>query len=181
MGKVSYANMKLKVNNEIKTFDFNGNEIEVLSYLPIEDKFDLVMITLQQSLVNGIYNSVKLEMYFNLNLVYMYTNISFTDKQKEDEEKIYNTLKTNGFFDKMLAIIPDDEYKELLEYIEEQIEKDMQYNLSAASIIKSIVNDLPNQAQAAMDIVNNFDKSKFQAVVDFATAANGNRPINEAN
>ena len=81
----------------------------------------------------------------------------------------------------MLAIIPDDEYKELLGYIEEQIEKDMQYNLSAASIIKSIVNDLPNQAQAAMDIVNNFDKSKFQAVVDFATAANGNRPINEAN
>ena len=181
MSKVSYANMKLKVNNEIKTFDFNGNEIEVLSYLTIEDKFDLVMITLQQSLVNGIYNSVKLEMYFNLNLVYMYTNISFTDKQKEDEEKIYNTLKTNGFFDKMLAIIPDDEYKELLGYIEEQIEKDMQYNLSAASIIKSIVNDLPTQAQAAMDIVNNFDKSKFQAVVDFATAANENRPINEAN
>ena len=43
MSKVSYANMKLKVNNEIKTFDFNGNEIEVLSYLPIEDKFDLVI------------------------------------------------------------------------------------------------------------------------------------------
>ena len=74
-------------------------------------------------------------------------------------------------------VFPDDEYKELLGYIEEQIEKDMQYNLSAASIIKSIVNDLPTQAQAAMDIVNNFDKSKFQAVVDFATAANGGRPI----
>lgn len=177
MGKISYANMKLKVNNEIKTFDFNGNKIEVLSYLPIEDKFDLVMITLQQSLVNEIYNSVKLEMHFNLNLVYMYTNISFTDKQKEDEEKIYNVLKTNGFFDKLLEVIPDDEYSELLGYIEEQIEKDMKYNLSTASIIRNIVNDLPAQAQAAMDIVNNFDQNKFQAVVDFAKAANGNRPI----
>ena len=86
MGKISYANMKLKVNNEIKTFDFNGNKIEVLSYLPIEDKFDLVMITLQQSLVNEIYNSVKLEIHFNLNLVYMYTNISFTDKQKGTQQ-----------------------------------------------------------------------------------------------
>lgn len=177
MGKISYANMKLKVNNEIKTFDFNGNKIEVLSYLPIEDKFDLVMITLQQSLVNEIYNSVKLEIHFNLNLVYMYTNISFTDKQKEDEEKIYNVLKTNGFFDKLLEVIPDDEYSELLGYIEEQIEKDMKYNLSTASIIRNIVNDLPAQAQAAMDIVNNFDQNKFQAVVDFAKAANGNRPI----
>lgn len=177
MGKVSYANMKLKVKNEIKTFDFNGSEIEVLSYLPIEDKFDLIMITLQQSLVNGIYNSIKLEMYFNLNLAYMYTNISFTEKQKEDAEKIYNTLKTNGFFDKMIEVIPDDEYAELLGYIEEEIEKSMRYNTSAAAIIQSIVNDLPTQAQAAMDIVNNFDKDKFQEVISFAKAANGNRPI----
>lgn len=177
MAKVSYANMKLKVNNEIKTFDFNGNEIEVLSYLPIEDKFDLVMITLQQSLINGIYNSVKLEMYFNLNLAYMYTNLSFTEKQKEDEEKIYNILKTNGFFNKMIETIPDDEYAELLGYIEEEIEKNMRYNTSAAAVIKSIVEDLPTQAQAAANIVNNFDKTKWQEVINFATAANGGRPI----
>lgn len=177
MGKISYANMKLKVNNDIKTFDFNGNEVEVLSYLPIEDKFDLVMVTLQQSLINGIYNSIKLEMYFNLNLAYMYTNISFTEKQKEDAEKIYNVLKTNGFFDKMIEIIPDEEYEELIGYIEEEIEKNMRYNTSAAAVVKSVINDLPTQAQAAMNIVNNFDKEKFQEVVQFAQAANGNRPI----
>ena len=177
MGKISYANMKLKVNNNIKTFDFNGNEVEVLSYLPIEDKFDLVMVTLQQSLIDGIYNSIKLEMYFNLNLAYMYTNISFTEKQKEDAEKIYNVLKTNGFFDKMIEMIPDEEYEELIGYIEEEIEKSMRYNTSAAAVVKSIINDLPTQAQAAMNIVNNFDKEKFQEVVQFAQAANGNRPI----
>jgi hypothetical protein len=175
--KVSYANMKLKVNNEVKTFDFNGTEIEVLSYLPIEDKFDLVMITLQESLVNNIYNSIQLEMHFNLNLAYMYTNISFTDKQKEDEAKLYDTLKTNGFFDKLVETIDDDEYAELLGYIEEEIEKSMRYNTSAAAIIRSLVDDLPTQAQAAMDIVNNFDKDKFQEVVAFAQAANGGRPI----
>ena len=177
MGKISYANMTLKVNNNIKTFDFNGNEVEVLSYLPIEDKFDLVMVTLQQSLIDGIYNSIKLEMYFNLNLAYMYTNISFTEKQKEDAEKIYNVLKTNGFFDKMIEMIPDEEYEELIGYIEEEIEKSMRYNTSAAAVVKSVINDLPTQAQAAMNIVNNFDKEKFQEVVQFAQAANGNRPI----
>ena len=84
--KVSYANMKLKVNTEVKTFDFGGQKVEVLQYLPAQDKYDLLMVTLQKSLENGAYNEFKLNLYFELNLVYMYTNISFTEKQREDEE-----------------------------------------------------------------------------------------------
>ena len=48
--KASYANMKLKVNTEVDTFDFKGQTIEVLKYLPARDKYDLLMITLQKSL-----------------------------------------------------------------------------------------------------------------------------------
>ena len=77
--KVSYANMKLKMNTDVNTFDFCGQKIEVLKYLPAQDKYDLLMITLQKSLENGIYNDFKLNFYFELNLVYMYTNISFTE------------------------------------------------------------------------------------------------------
>ena len=97
--KVSYANMKLKLNTDVNTFDFGGQKIEVLKYLPAQDKYDLLMITLQESLENGVYNEFKLNLYFELNLVYMYTNISFTEKQREDELKLYDNLKSNGFFD----------------------------------------------------------------------------------
>ena len=45
--KVSYANMKLKMNTDVNTFDFCGQKIEVLKYLPAQDKYDLLMITLQ--------------------------------------------------------------------------------------------------------------------------------------
>ena len=45
MAKVSYANLKLKIDTNVNTFDFQGQVIEVLKYLPIEDKYDLVMIT----------------------------------------------------------------------------------------------------------------------------------------
>jgi len=48
--KVSYANMKLKVNTQVKTFKFGGQDIEVLQYLPAKDKYDLLMITLQKSI-----------------------------------------------------------------------------------------------------------------------------------
>ena len=38
MIKTSYANLKLKVNTEVKSVDYKGNVIEVLQYLPIDDK-----------------------------------------------------------------------------------------------------------------------------------------------
>ena len=66
MAKVTYASLKLKTDNSVNTFDFQGHEIEVLRYLPVEDKYDLVMITLQNSEENGIYNPVKFPFIFSL-------------------------------------------------------------------------------------------------------------------
>lgn len=177
MAKVSYANLKLKTNDTISTFDFNGNKIEVLNYLPIEDKYDLVMITLQKAEENGIYNQLKLDMFFHLHLVYMYTNLSFTDKQKENEMKIYDTLKSNGFIDKLLEVINDNEYNDLFEYMVTIEEDIMNYRNTAGAVLQSVINDLPKNAAAAVEIVNNFDPSQYQAVIDFATAANGGRAI----
>ena len=93
MAKVSYANLKLKIDTSVETFDFQGQTIEVLQYLPIEDKYDLVMVALQNAEENGIYNPVKLDMYFHLYIMYMYTNLSFTEKQKFNEQKLYDASR----------------------------------------------------------------------------------------
>ena len=177
MAKVSYANLKLKTDTSFNTFDFQGQTIEVLNYLPIEDKYDLVMITLQNSEENGIYNPVKLDMYFHLYLVYMYTNLSFTEKQKFNEQKLYDALKSNGFIDALLANMNEVEYSDLYEYIMTCQENILHYRNTAGAVLQSVIQDLPKNAQMAADIVNNFDKSKYQAVVDFAAAANGGRNI----
>ena len=178
MAKVSYANLKLKIDTTVSTFDFNGSEVKVLNYLPVENKYDLIMITLQKAKENNIYNPLKLDMYFNLHLVYMYTNLSFTDKQKENEEKIYDTLKSNGFFDKLLSVIPENEYEDLMTFMEELINDDMTYSHSASAVLQAIIHDLPTNAQIAADIINNFDREKYQEVIAFAEAANGGRNIN---
>lgn len=175
--KVSYANLKLKTDNTVSTFKFNDTEIEVLNYLDVESKYDLVMVTLQKALEHGVYNPLKLDMYFNLNLVYMYTNLSFTDKQRENEPKIYNALKSSGFLDAFLECLSDTEYNELYNYIQELIALNNEYRNGIAAVVSDFINNLPVNAEAAMDLVNNFDKDKYQAVVDFAEAANGGRPI----
>lgn len=177
MAKVSYANLKLKINKEVKTFKVGDQEIEVLQYLPVEDKYDLIMITLQKAEENGIYNPLMLDVFFHLNLFYMYSNLSFTDKQRENEFKLYDSLKSNGILDAFLEVFDENEYDELLGHIEEIMEMMLTYKNTAGAVLQSVIQDLPRNAEAMREIVENFDKTKYQAVLDFAAAANGGRNI----
>ena len=174
---ISYANMKLKPVNTTHDFVFNGNTIKILDYLSIEDKYDLIMITLQKSLENGYYNPLKIDMYFHLNLIYLYTDINFTDKQREDENKIYDTIKSNGLLDAFLEAFDENEYNELFSILEDTKNEILDYKHSTSALIQSLINDLPKQAEAVQKIVDNFDKEKYQNVIDFAKAANGGREI----
>ena len=63
MAKVTYASLKLKTNTNVNTINFNGNQIEVLQYLPIEEKYSLVNITLAQAKDEDIFNPIKKDMY----------------------------------------------------------------------------------------------------------------------
>lgn len=177
MAKVSYANLKLKINKDVQSFDFNNQTIEISTYLPIEDKYDLIMITLQQAEEDGIYNPILLDMYFHLNLTFLYTNLSFTEKQKEDLPKLYNTLKSNGFFEAFLTAFDENEYNELYGYIEELIDLNLTYKNSAAAVFKGVIQDLPKNAEAASQIMQTFDPEQYQQVLNFAVAANGGRPL----
>ena len=47
----------------------------------------------------------------------------------------------------------------------------------ATAFLTKVIQDLPKNAEAAAKIVDEFDPEKFQQVIDFATAANGGRPI----
>lgn len=177
MAKISYASMKLKVDTSVNTFKFNDLDIEVLNYLPIEDKYDLVMVTLQKSLEDGYYNPVKIDMYFHLHLIYMFTNISFTDAQRKDENKLYDTLKSTGLIDAFLENFSESQYNELFTWINEAKEEMIKYSRSLNGIIKTIIEELPKQAEEAQKIIENFDPNKYQSVINFAKAANGDREI----
>ena len=177
MANITYASLKLKNNIEKESFDFNGHIIEVLQYLPIEDKYSLVNITLQKAKEGSIYNPVKIDWFFHLNLVYMYSNITFTDKQREDEAKLYDTLVSSGLMDMIISKIPDNEYQTLFGYIGGLIDDNLNYKNSLSGTLSELVETLPERAEEVQKIVDNFDKEKYQAVIDFAKSANGGRDI----
>lgn len=176
--KVSFANLKLKVNTEVNEFDYLDNKFEVLKYLPISDKFDLVNIVLQNSKrKDGYYDPIQLEKYFNLYIVYMYSNINFTDKQKEDESKIYDSLKSNGFIDAFIDQFDESEYNELYIWLEDTKNAILDYRYTVVSLIQGLITDMPKQAEAMSKILDNFNPEQFQNVIKFAEAANGGRSI----
>ena len=177
MIKTSYANLKLKVNTEVKSVDYNGNAIEVLQYLPVDDKYSLINVTLQKAKEGSIYNPLKKDMYFHLNLVYMYSSLTFTDKQREDESKLYDTLVSNGLMDLIIEAIPESEYTILYSYLDEQETDILTYKNTFSGAVSEIIENLPLRAEEMQTIVNTFDPEKFQNVLDFAKAANGGREI----
>lgn len=177
MATIDYKDLDINKIVVTNSFTWNEKEIEVVKYISSDDKYDIVMITLQNSEEDGIYNPIKLDIYFHLYLVYTYTNIVFSNEDKADEFALYDALLTSGFMEEFLKHINIRDYTEMQDEIEEIAEMKMKYNISTASIVKKFVDDLPANAEAAQQIVDNFDPSKYQAVVDFAKAANGGRNI----
>jgi hypothetical protein len=107
----------------------------------------------------------------------MYSNINFTTKQRENLPKLYDTLKSSGLMDLIIQQIPESEYNELFNQLEEYVEINSKYNRSAAGILNSLITDLPKQARIAQEIIEGFDPSQYQNVIEFAKSANGNRNV----
>ena len=42
MAKLAFSKLSLKVNNDVKTINFNEQTIEVKQYLPVNDKLELI-------------------------------------------------------------------------------------------------------------------------------------------
>ena len=141
---------------------------------------DLISVALQEAKEGGdAYNPLLLDAYFYLNIVFMYTNISFTDKQRENLFKLYDVLESNGIISKTIEQIPEDEFDYLFEAYEDAVEDAKRKANSVVGMIGSFIEELTKNAEMAAQLIEGFDKEQFQEVIRFATAANAGTPINK--
>lgn len=176
---MKFSDLKLKAKDAIKIINpIKGVEIKVKQYLPMEEKVNLVQIALQQSIEDGVYNEGLLIAYFNTYIVMFYSDLEFSDEEKQDIISIFDILDTNGIITAVCDAIPETEFHDLTDLLNSQHDNNIVYKQSAAYLIGQFINVLPQQMEKVSEIINDFDPSKYQAVVDFATAANGGRNIN---
>ena len=153
MSKVSFSKLGLKKIEEIKTIEINGQEIEVKQYLPIMDKLLFISSIINESAdENNFANPVKNELFIALEIINYYTNITFTDKQREDPAKLYDLIKENGTIDAIISAIPEEEYNTLCRYVTECVQSVYAYRNSAYGIIEGISNNYQDMDGTAEDI-----------------------------
>lgn len=153
MAKIGFTKLGLKPNNEIQYIEFNEQTIEVKQYLPVEEKLELITNVLELSHdSNNFSNPVKVSVYTTLEIIEKYTNVNFTEKQKENPTKLYDLLVGNGFAAAVIKAIPEPEYDEILTGIKQTIKSVYKYQNSILGILDTVSQDYSNLNLDATEI-----------------------------
>ena len=178
MATINFADIKLRdAAPQVKTITYNEQKIEVKQWISANDKYNIIMVTLQESREGSIYNPVKMDMYFLLNIIYKFANIQFTSEDRINADATFDKLNTSGLMSAILAVIPQDILDSLTQTLAETADKLEKYNSTLGGALQSIFEIAPDASEQMAAILETFDKEKFKEVVEFAKAANGGRPI----
>ena len=145
MAKPTFAKLKLTILEPIKKFNWGEQEIEVKQYISIQDKLNMIseVLTLAAD-ENRFYNPGKISMFFALKVIDYYTNLSITEKQRENQIKLYDDFISSGFYGEVFKNIPEDEIGFVYNTMMDSIEQIYKYQNSAYGILDAVNNDYDN-------------------------------------
>ena len=158
MAKVPFSKLEVKVCDSTCSpyyHNMKGEEIhyEVKYYLPVEDKMEMISKIINQSVdENGFYNPIRLQIFTVLEVVYAYTNLNFTAKQKENPFKLYDQLISSGLFYEVQSCMWERDWEEIEKAIIATIDNIYKYKNSAKGILEEVVADYGNLNLEASDI-----------------------------
>ena len=146
MAKVSFTKLGLTKNSNVSIIEWNGQQIEVKDYLPMSEKLDLVSTIINNSIDdNGYYNPMRVYIHTIIEVILAYTNISVTEKQKEDVVKLYDLFVSSGLSGKIIGeTINPYEYQQIQKWIHETINSIYNYKNSVMGILDTISQDYSN-------------------------------------
>ena len=144
--KVGLTKLNLKKNTNVVSVDWNGQVIEIKEYLPIQEKLDLIGRIVSLSLDdNNFVNPARLDIFTTLEVMYAYTNINFTDKQKEDFLGLYDLLVSSGLWkaigNKLCEVGEFDIIANTTRAVVDELYK---YKNSALGILQAVAEDYSN-------------------------------------
>lgn len=165
MAKPTFAKLKLTLQEPIKKLNWGEQEIEVKQYISIQDKLNMISEVLNAaSDQNRFYNPGKVNMFFTLKTIDYYTNLSITEKQRENPIKLYDDFMSSGFYGEVFKNIPEDEIGFVYNTMMDSIEQIYKYQNSAYGILDAMNSDYNNlnfDIQKLMNEIQNKEGVEF--------------------
>ena len=165
MAKISFSKLGLKVNNEVININFNDQVIEVKQYISVNDKLKLISEVINNTVdEHSFCNPVKVKVYVALGILDYYTNINFTEKQKEDPVKLYDCFQSSKLLHQIYNAIPEEEFNNLTNGVWDSINAIYTYNNSAMGIMDNLGKDYNNlnlDASVIQEKLNNSENVEF--------------------
>ena len=150
-----FKDLDVKINKTYKTINFKGQDVKIAEYLSIDEKIALIDIALQKSMYNGMVHPLQLKKYYELGLIYMYTDVIFSDADRVDEAKLYDVLYCSGFMNDVIKSIPAKEIQILAEMLKETKVAIEKHKVSVVGIIETLINTLQNEIPNLMEQLSN--------------------------
>lgn len=145
MAKIGFTKLGLKKNTNLITLNWNDQIVEIKAYLPIEEKIAVIERIVNQSLdTNNFANPMRVDTNILLEIIFAYTNINFTDKQKEDRLALYDLLVGSEFWAQFLAVLPNEEYMSIYNGVWDTINEIYKYRDSVLGILQAVSEDYSN-------------------------------------
>lgn len=168
MAKVSFSKLGLTKNTNVNKIEFNGQNIEIKQYLPINDKAIIASNVLNYTIGDGItrfINPLQVEVYTLLQIIEKYTNINFTDKQREDPAKLYDLIVSSGLWGLIFENINHDDYVAMINYIDKSVEAFYNYYNSIYGILDNINKQYETMNLDATEIQKKLDNPENLALL----------------
>lgn len=139
---------------EKDTFEFNGQQVEVIQYLPINDKLELIQTIVNSSFEDGekFINPCKVNVYMYVEIILAYSNISLSEAQKKDLNKVYDAMCASNFIGYFRAHMDDREWDYVTNSVWEILGNIDKYKNSAMGILDTVSQDYSNLDLDATEI-----------------------------
>lgn len=157
MGKIAFSKLNAKVNQGVQEITINDQIIEVKQYIPFTEKVAIVENIVNLALNNDIhyYNPAQVEVFELYYIIEAYTNITFTDKQKQDVVKLYDIFVSTGIAKKIIELLPDEELNTIEQLLTTSLNNVYSYNNSIYNVIANLSNQYDGLNVDVQNIVDN--------------------------
>lgn len=155
--KIGLTKLGLKKNTNFIPVEWNDQIIEIKEYLPIKDKMALIERIVNLSMDDGTYViPCRFNLFSTLEIIYAYTNINFTDKQREDFENLYDLLIGSGLWAAIEEQLKKyNDYQYIIDMANQTIHEIYKYKDSILGLLDVVNTDYSNLTLDAENIQKN--------------------------